>query len=150
MTIIKTIENSIKYVFIFYGVFLKVKSMSLAIYPIIYKIPIMVYNIKCGDKKMKNNCCEKKTQREEKEKQLINNRLNRIAGQIKGIKNMIDGDAYCNDVLIQLSAVENSVKSLSNHILENHLYSCVTKDLENGKLDTIDELISLFKRFNKG
>ena len=62
---------------------------------------------------------------------------------------MIQEDAYCNNVLMQLSAIENSIKSLSNHILENHLYSCVTRDLENGKLETLDEVISLFKRFNK-
>ena len=62
---------------------------------------------------------------------------------------MIEDDAYCNDVLIQLSAVENSVKSLSSYILENHLYTCVARDLENGELDTVDELISLFKGFNK-
>ena len=99
---------------------------------------------------MENNCCgHKKTKRGINEKKLINNRLSRIDGQIKGIKNMIDNDAYCNDVLIQLSAVENSIKSLSNHILENHLYTCVTRDLENGEFDTIDEVISLFKRFNK-
>ena len=62
---------------------------------------------------------------------------------------MVQNDVYCNDILIQLSAVENSVKSLSNHILEKHLYSCVMKDLENGKLEVIDELIALFKKFNK-
>lgn len=95
------------------------------------------------------NCCNKKTKRGFDEKKLINNRLNRISGQINGVKKMIDNDAYCNDVLIQLKAVENSIQSLSNHILENHLYNCVTRDLENGELDTIDELISLFKRFNK-
>lgn len=94
-------------------------------------------------------CCNKKTIREENEKKLINNRINRIEGQLKGIKKMIESDTYCNDVLIQLSAVENSVKSLSNYILENHLYSCVTKDLENGNMEIIDELISLFKKFNK-
>lgn len=98
---------------------------------------------------MSSECCEKKTQRSEKEKQLINNRLNRIEGQVRGIKKMIDGDAYCNDVLIQLSAIENSARSLSNHILENHLYSCVTRDLEEGKTEILDEVISLFKRFNK-
>ena len=98
---------------------------------------------------MDNNCCNKKTKRSTNEKKLITNRLNRIGGQIKGITNMIENDAYCNDVLIQLSAVENSVKSLSTHILESHLYNCVPKDLENGEFDTIDELISLFKRFNK-
>ena len=63
---------------------------------------------------MNNDCCKKKTERSEKEKQLINNRLNRIEGQIRGVKKMIGEDAYCNDVLVQLSAIENSVKSLSN------------------------------------
>ena len=99
---------------------------------------------------MDKGCCEKKTKRTEKEKQLINNRLNRIEGQIRGVKKMIGEDAYCNDVLVQLSAIENSVKSLSNQVLENHLYNCIARDLENGKVDTIDEIISLFKRFNKG
>ena len=98
---------------------------------------------------MDNNCCNKKTKRSDDEKKLVINRLNRINGQIKGITRMIENDAYCNDVLIQLSAVENSVKSLSTHVLENHLYTCVPKNLENGDFDTIDELISLFKRFNK-
>ena len=97
----------------------------------------------------KDKCCNKKTHRGEEEKRIINNRISRIEGQLKGIKKMIQEDAYCNDVLIQLSAIENSVKSLSNHVLEEHLYSCVTIDLEDGKLDTIDELINLFKRFNK-
>lgn len=97
----------------------------------------------------KNECCDKRTHRGEEEKKLINNRLNRIEGQLRGIKKMIQEDAYCNDVLVQLSAVENSVKSVSNHVLENHLYTCMTRDLENGDLDIIDELIVLFKKFNK-
>lgn len=96
-----------------------------------------------------DNCCNKKTKRNTNDKKLFINRLNRISGQINGITKMIENDAYCNDVLIQLSAVENSVKSLSTLVLENHLYNCVPKDLENGDYDTIDELISLFKRFNK-
>lgn len=102
---------------------------------------------------MENNecdkCCNKKTHRAEEEKKLINNRLSRIEGQIKGVSKMIEQDAYCNDVLIQLSAIENSIKSLSNQVLENHLYTCIARDMENGKVGTIDEIISLFKRFNK-
>ena len=94
---------------------------------------------------MENNCCKKKTKRSLNEKKLIINRLNRIGGQIKGITKMVENDEYCNDILVQLSAVKNSVKSLSSHILENHLFTCVTRDLENGEIDTIDELISLFK-----
>ena len=96
-----------------------------------------------------NECCKKKTVRNEEEKKIITNRINRIEGQLTGIKKMIQNDSYCNDVLVQLSAVENSVKSLSNHILEKHLYSCVTRDLENGNLEIIDDLIVLFKKFNK-
>jgi DNA-binding FrmR family transcriptional regulator len=98
---------------------------------------------------MESNCCSKKTKRSTEEKKLIINRLNRISGQVKGVNKMIESDAYCNDVLIQLSAIKSSINSLSSHILENHLYNCVTRDLENGEFDTIDELISLFKRFNK-
>ena len=98
---------------------------------------------------MDNNCCNKKTKRSPEEKKLIINRLNRISGQINGINKMVESDAYCNDVLVQLSAVKNSIKSLSTHILENHLYTCVARDLENGDFDSIDELISLFKRFNQ-
>jgi DNA-binding FrmR family transcriptional regulator len=98
---------------------------------------------------MDNVCCKKKTKRSAEDKKLIINRLNRISGQINGITKMVENDAYCNDLLVQLSAVKNSVKSLSTHILENHLYMCVPDALENGELDTIDELISLFKRFNQ-
>ena len=98
---------------------------------------------------MDNKCCNKITKRSAEEKKLIINRLNRIAGQVNGITKMVENDVYCNDILVQLSAVKNSVKSLSTHILENHLYMCVPEALENGELDTIDELISLFKRFNQ-
>lgn len=93
--------------------------------------------------------CEKKTYRGEEEKKIINNRINRIEGQLHGIKKMVQQDAHCNDILMQLSAIQNSVKSLSNHILENHLYTCVAEDIEDGNLEVVDELINLFKKFNK-
>ena len=99
---------------------------------------------------MEKGCCsEKKTVRSESEKKTINNRLNRIEGQIKGIKKMVAEDRYCNDILIQLSAIESSVKSLSMHILENHMYSCITDSIEKRDTEVVDELMSLFKRFNK-
>ena len=98
---------------------------------------------------MDRNCCGKKTKRSEEEKKRIISRLNRIGGQISGISKMVENDAYCNDVLIQLSAVKSSVKSLSAYILENHLLTCVARGLEHGELDAIDEIISLFKRFDE-
>ena len=96
-----------------------------------------------------DKCHKKKTVRSDDEKKKITNRINRISGQLTAINKMIQNDEYCNDILIQLSAIENSVKSLSNHVLENHLYSCVYNDLEKGNLSIVDELVDLFKRFNK-
>ena len=61
---------------------------------------------------------------------------------------MIEEDSYCNDILIQLSAIKNSVQSLSNELLDSHLRTCITKDLQKGKLDTVDEVVNLFKKFN--
>ena len=87
------------------------------------------------------------TKRSESEKKIINNRLNRIEGQVRGVKKMIEEDRYCDDVLIQLSAIDKSVKSLANHILENHMQTCVLKDLENGNYEIIDEVVNLFRRF---
>ena len=91
----------------------------------------------------------RKTHRGEKDIEAINNRLNRISGQISGIKKMISGDAYCNDVLIQLASVEKAVRNLSNIILEEHLYSCISNDMESGNLESIDEIAGLFRRFNR-
>ena len=89
----------------------------------------------------------KYTKRSEAEKKIINNRLNRIEGQVRGVKKMIEEDRYCDDVLIQLSAINKSIKSLANHILENHMYTCVYNDLEKGNYEIIDEVVNLFRRF---
>lgn len=86
--------------------------------------------------------------RSAKEKKAIIHRLNRIKGQINGIEKMVNNDCECNDILIQAVAVEKSIKSMANLILENHLYKCVAQDLEQGNLEVVDELIGLFKRFN--
>ena len=61
---------------------------------------------------------------------------------------MICDDKYCNDILIQLSAIKNSVKSLSNHILEKHIHSCIENDLQNNDTSSMTEVIELFKKFN--
>lgn len=91
----------------------------------------------------------KKTHRTEEEKKQIENRLNRIEGQLNGIRKMIADDVYCNDLLIQVVAVENSMKSLSNHILEKHLNTCIKTAIENQDKEIVNEMIDLFKRFNK-
>lgn len=85
----------------------------------------------------------------EEEKKKIITRLNIINGQLEGIKRMISDNAYCNDVLIQLSAVSSSVKSLSNYVLENHLYTCMKDGIKKDDDEVIEEVIGLFKKFNK-
>ena len=97
--------------------------------------------------RLEKNCCKKQTKRSEGEKKIINNRLNRIEGQVRGVKKMIEEDRYCDDVLIQLSAINKSIKSLANHILENHMQNCVYNDLEKGNYEIIDEVVNLFRRF---
>lgn len=131
------------FLFLFYSSF-----PDVFINNIFTNIPIRVYN-HIGDSFMeKKNCCKKTIREEETKKDLIN-RLNRISGQMNGVKKMVEEDSNCNDILIQLKAVENSIKSLSNQLLENHLHSCITRDLKNEKLETIDEVVDLFKRFNR-
>ena len=98
-------------------------------------------------RRLEKNCSKKQTKRSEGEKKIINNRLNRIEGQVRGVKKMIEEDRYCDDVLIQLSAINKSIKSLANHILENHMYTCVYNDLEKGNYEIIDEVVNLFRRF---
>ena len=93
------------------------------------------------------NCHQKKTIRTDEDKKSIKSRLNRIEGQIRGISNMIDEDRYCDVILIQLSAVDKSIKSLANLLLEKHMKSCVKENLLNGNDIVLDEIIDLFKRF---
>ena len=93
------------------------------------------------------NCCHKQTHRTKEEKKIVNDRLNRIEGQIKGIKKMIDEDRYCDDILIQLSAIDKSIKSLANTILDDHIHSCVIDNVQKGNTEVLDEIVDLFRRF---
>ena len=76
-----------------------------------------------------SKCCKKTERNNEEKKQLIS-RVNRISGQVNGIKKMIEEDDYCNDILIQIVAAEKSLKSLANLMFENHLYRCISNDIE--------------------
>ncbi len=94
------------------------------------------------------NCCEeKKVIRSEEDKKNLINRINRILGQVDGVKKMIENDRYCPDILIQLASIEKSIKSLSSIILDNHMHSCVIKGIKDGDESKIDEIIDLFRRF---
>ena len=90
----------------------------------------------------------KKTYRTEEEKMQLIHRLNRISGQVEGIKKMIEEDRYCDDLLTQLLAVDKAVKSLSSVILEKHMYSCIKKEVSEGNLEIVDEVMQLFRRYS--
>ena len=94
------------------------------------------------------NCCEVKTKfRSEGDKKALSIRINKIIGQMNGIKKMVDDDRYCDDILIQLAAIDKSVKSLANVILDNHMHSCLIENIKDGNYDVVDEIVDLFKRF---
>lgn len=95
-------------------------------------------------------CCTHKTkQRSEKEYKSLVNRLNRIEGQVRGVKKMLDEDVYCTDVLIQVSAISQALNAFSRELLSNHVHTCVADDIRNGKDETIDELVALLQKLMK-
>ena len=92
-------------------------------------------------------CCTGKTKkRTEQELKSLKNRLNRIEGQIRGIKGMLEKDAYCPDILIQVSAVHAALNAFNKELLASHIRSCVATDIRAGKDETIEELVCLMQK----
>ena len=94
------------------------------------------------------NCCRTKKRTEVEYKSLIN-RLNRIEGQVRGIKGMIEKDAYCIDILTQSAAVSAALSAFNKELLSSHIKTCVANDIREGKDETIDELLSVLQRLMK-
>lgn len=97
----------------------------------------------------KECCCHKKKERTEKEYKDLLNRLSRIEGQVRGIKRMVEEDAYCTDILIQVSAVNAALNSFNKVLLANHIRTCVAEDIRAGKEETIDELVATLQKLMK-
>ncbi len=94
-----------------------------------------------------HNCCRKKAvPRSEDERRRLIHRLNRIEGQIRGIRGMVENDIYCNDVLIQCSAVNAALNAFERELLASHIRACVAADLRNGNDGVIDELIGTMRK----
>lgn len=96
-----------------------------------------------------SDCCKKTKHRSEPEYKSLINRLNRIEGQVRGIKNMLENDAYCTDILIQVSAVNAALNSFNKELLANHIHTCVVDDIKNGNGDTVDELCDILPKLMK-
>ena len=93
--------------------------------------------------------CERKKKRSQKEYKDLMNRLNRIEGQIRGIKGMVENDAYCPDILIQVSAATAALNSFNKVLLGNHIESCVVDDLKEEKEGTVQELVTVLQKLMK-
>ena len=97
-----------------------------------------------------DNCCSHKTkQRSQDAYQVLINRLNRIEGQVRGVKNMVQNDAYCTDILTQVSAIIAALNAFNRELLSQHIQSCVVEDIRDGKEDTVTELIDTLRKIMK-
>lgn len=95
-------------------------------------------------------CCSHKTKhRTDEEQKALINRLSRIEGQIRGIKRMLDEDAYCTDIINQVSAVTSALNSFNKELLATHIRTCVTDDIKEGKTETVDDLLKTLQKLMK-
>ena len=104
------------------------------------------------EEKMENTCphcssCNKV--RDEKEYKDMMNRLSRIEGQVRGVKGMVENDAYCVDILTQVSAITSALNSFNKVLLANHIKTCVANDIREGKNEKVDELVVTLQKLMK-
>jgi DNA-binding FrmR family transcriptional regulator len=95
------------------------------------------------------SCTCRHTERSEQEKKEMLIRLRRAEGQIRGIEKMVENDAYCPEILIQVSAVTNALNSFNKVLLANHIRGCVSEDIKAGKDESIDELVEVLRKLMK-
>ena len=93
--------------------------------------------------------CERHKERSPEEYKALMNRLNRIEGQIRGIKGMVENGAYCPDILVQSAAVNAAVNAFNKELLASHIRSCVVNDIRDGKDEVIDELVCTLQKLMK-
>lgn len=101
------------------------------------------------DENKKCCCGQKKKERSPEEFKRLIHRLNRIEGQIRGIRSMLENDAYCPDILIQASAVNAAVNAFNKELLASHIRSCVANDIRAGHDEVIDELVATMQKLMK-
>jgi len=95
-------------------------------------------------------CSPRHKKRGEQEYKDLMNRLKRIEGQVRGVENMLENDAYCPDILVQVSAISSALNSFNKVLLASHMKSCVVEDIQAGKGDeAIDELAALLQKVMK-
>ena len=100
------------------------------------------------DTEASSGCCRHK-HREEPELTSLLRRLSRIEGQVRGVRGMVEKDAYCTDILIQVSAIQSALNAFSRELMANHIRTCVVQDIQAGKLEVVDDLVSTIQKMMK-
>ena len=98
---------------------------------------------------MENCCCHKTKHRSEEEYKTLINRLSRIEGQVRGVRKMVENDAYCVDILTQVSAIQAALIGFNRELLANHIRTCVMDDIRNGNDEIVDELVQTLQKLMK-
>lgn len=95
------------------------------------------------------SCTQKRKHRGSEEYQSLINRLNRIEGQVRGVKGMLESDAYCTDILMQVSAIQAALNAFNRQLLSNHIHTCVVDGIRSGDDTVIDELTATLQKLMK-
>ena len=112
--------------------------------------PMGVYNVKRKvGSVMEECCCHKTKKRSEEEYKRLIHRLNRIEGQVRGIRAMVENGAYCPDILVQSAAVSAAMNAFNRELLASHIRTCVTEDIRGGRDEAVDELLDTMKKLMK-
>ncbi len=102
-----------------------------------------------GDSEHQDSYPDRTTSRSRKMKFSLVSRLNRIEGQVRGIKGMIEKDCYCDDVLNQIFAVQSAMKSVGLLLMEHHIKTCIVRDIQSGEMEVLDEMLETIKKLVK-
>ena len=101
-------------------------------------------------------CCKgkedeniKHKQRDEQEKKALMTRLSRIEGQVRGVRSMLENDAYCIDILTQVSAINAALNSFNKVLIANHIRTCVKENIQAGNDEVVEELVSTLQKLMK-
>ena len=93
--------------------------------------------------------CRKTKERSPEEYRKLMNRIKRIQGQLRGIENMLENNAYCTDIMVQTAAVTAALNSFNRQLLESHMKSCVAQNIREGNDEVIDELLDTLQKMMK-
>ena len=112
-------------------------------------VTLLTEKLGLSEEDLPAGCCIRHKHREKSEYDALIRRLNRIEGQVRGVRGMVEKDAYCTDILTQVSAIQSALNAFSRELLGNHIRTCVVRDIQDGKLEVVDDLLSTIQKLMK-